>query len=106
MPGMTGAKILYKDGNKWLVCTSVYKCHQIPTNIRNLQESMASSKEQNKAPRDWRTYVDHYVGLNHDEIHQLEIFLGFLRQGLSVQHLGLFSQISSEKLLFAKDRLD
>lgn len=67
---------------------------------------MASSKEQNKAPRDWRIYVDHYVELNQDEIRQLEIFLGYLRQGFSVQHLGLFSQISSEKLPFAKDRLN
>lgn len=38
---------------------------------------MASSKEQNKAPRDRITYVDHYVGLNHDEMCQLEIFSCF-----------------------------
>lgn len=73
---------------------------------KNLQEIVVSSKEQNKAPRDWKAYVDHYVELNQDEMRQLEIFLGFLRQGFSVQHLCLFSQISSDKLQFAKDRLN
>lgn len=74
---MTDTKIVYKDGNKWLVSPLGSKCHHIPTNIRNFQETVTSSKEQNKAPRDWITYVDHYVGLNHDEMCQLEIFSCF-----------------------------